>query len=91
MEARGGLPLGGSPGSQGKPMHRVTPAATTQIAARKPAQPPTLSGVRNNNNGAMVRPQPTAPRAPLANPHRASMNNSQIEELSAQVKVLSFF
>lgn len=36
MEARGGVPLGGSPGQQGKPMHRVGPTPTSQIAARKP-------------------------------------------------------
>lgn len=85
MDARGGLPLGGSPGQQGKPMHRVAPVMTSQIAARKPTQPP-LGSVRNNNNGAaMVRPQPAAPRSNPVNPHRASMNNSQIEELTAQL------
>jgi RP/EB family microtubule-associated protein len=83
LEARGGVPLGGAPGQPGKPMHRVAPTATSQIASRK-SNPPTLGlGMRNNNNGVMARPQPAAARNLPTN--RGPMNNSQIEELSAQL------
>ncbi|CAG7838580.1 unnamed protein product, partial [Allacma fusca] len=83
LEARGGVPLGGSPGQPGKPMHRVAPSATSQIASRK-SNPPTLGlGMRNNNNGVMARPQPAAARNLPTN--RGSISNSQIEELTAQL------
>lgn len=76
LDARGGLPLG-SPGAPGKPMHRVVPTTTSQIASRtKPAMG------RTSNSGSavgMVRPQP----AKTVSNNRLS--NSQVEELSAQV------
>jgi len=81
LEARGGCPLGGSPGQQGKPMHRVAPppVSQSQIAARKPVMPGLPA--RSSNNGIGLRPQPSAPKTGL----NRSMNNSQIEELSAQL------
>jgi len=78
LEARGGIPLG-SPGQPGKPMHRVAPSATSQIASRTKA-PPAMGRNSNNTSVGMVRPQP-AKHSPSSN----RLSNSQVEELTAQL------
>ena len=37
LEARGGVPQGTSSPAGGKPIHRIAPPVTSQIASRKPA------------------------------------------------------
>ncbi|CAL8101523.1 unnamed protein product [Orchesella dallaii] len=77
LDARGGVPLG-SPGAPGKPMHRVVPTTTSQIASRtKPA----MGRTSNSSAVGMVRPQ-LAKTSPSSNNR---LSNSQVEELTAQL------
>jgi RP/EB family microtubule-associated protein len=85
IEARGGVPLG-SPGMAGKPMHRVAPSTTSQIASRTKPSPAMGRNTNMNSGVGMVRPQPSAVRTSPSNiSNRSPIDSSQIEILSAQL------
>jgi len=84
LEARGGVPLGSSSPSAGKPMHRI-PA--TQIATRtKPPVVPVKTVASNNSMGiARHTPHPPAPARPVGGGGGRPVSSGQIDELANQL------
>jgi len=84
LEARGGVPLGSSSPSAGKPMHRVqTSQIATQIATRtKPAVVPVKTMANNNTMGiARHAPHPPAASRGAGRP----VSSGQVDELANQL------